>query len=121
MDNNKLVILASERYNLKQNYKRNPDPGNKKNLYWVQDDMAKLKKKVKQDEIFLAKIILVLDDYTYLLRFKGSNFVMKSKIKFKKFSEVNVAVEQTEPSLILKLLGVKEGAPLKGGTMDLLI
>ncbi len=89
------------------------------NVYFVRIDLSKLKGKVVKGTKLKARIVLVLSTNSFLIRFLGNNYIMKSKMPFERFDEVIVSVEETEPLLKLKILPPEKKKPLNGGKMDI--
>lgn len=105
-------------------YRRQQDSGMEsysENVFYVRGDLSAIQHKFKKGQILDARIILCLGDHKYLLRFLGSNYVMESKLSFKRFAEVKVEVEETEPKLKLKMLPLLKRTTAGLGKTDITI
>ncbi|MCB0281064.1 MAG: hypothetical protein KDF60_00660 [Calditrichaeota bacterium] len=96
-------LNARDHYNRQQQDKS----GQHENIYYVQADISSLHGKLQKGSVLNARIILCLGSKKYLLRFLGNNYIMQSDLDFKKFDDVQVSVENTEPKLQLKILPKK--------------
>lgn len=74
-------------------------------VYIVENDLSNLKRKLVKGAKFPSRIVLKLNDNKYVLRIFGYNLVMQSKIKFKRFDEVELMVEQSAPKLKMSITG----------------
>lgn len=74
-------------------------------VYVVESDLSGLKRKLKKGERIPARIVLKLNEKKYVLRIFGHNLVMQSEIKFERFDEVELLVEQTSPKLKMSITG----------------
>lgn len=102
-------LVQSGPLNARDHYNRQKqDNGSKhENIYYIQADISSLQGKLEKGSVLNARIILCLGAKKYLLRFLGNNYIMQSDLEFKKFDEVQVSVENTEPKLQLKILPKK--------------
>jgi hypothetical protein len=89
------------------------------NTYYVRADLSMLKGRLEKGKKIDARIVLVLSKSKFLIRFLGNNYIMHSTMKFERFDEVIVSVEETEPLLKLKILPPERKRPLHGGSMDI--
>ena len=116
-------LNQSASLNAHDHYNRQKDNDaftHQENIYYVQSDISGLKGKLKKGSVFNARIVLPISENKYLLRFLGGNYVMESHLDFKRFDEVQVSVEETEPKLMLKILP-KPKRSSHEGKMDILV
>lgn len=100
-------LKSSAGINARNQYSSQKDSGNpyhSENVYYVKPDISNLRDKLKKGSTIQARIILDLGNRKYLLRFQGGNYIMESDLKFEKFDEVQVSVEETDPKLKLRIL-----------------
>ena len=74
-------------------------------IYVVESDLAGLIRKLKKGTKVPSRIILKLNKNKYVLRIYGHNLIMQSKIKFERFDEAELLVEQTSPKLKMSIIG----------------
>ncbi len=87
----------------RHNQKGNGSYKNRKSVYYIDTDISALKDKVKPGDTIKARIVLDLGENKYVLRFYGYNYIMESHIDFKRFDEVALEVEATEPRFKLRI------------------
>ena len=74
-------------------------------IYIVESDLSGLKRKLKKGTKIQSRIVIKLNKNKYVLRIFGHNLVMESKIKFERFDEAELLVEQTSPKLKMSIVG----------------
>ncbi len=75
------------------------------NLMFVQDEsLNRMLRKLRKGMQLKTRIILVLGHNRYLLRIYGYNLIMESKLKFNRFDEIQIEVQQVRPKLKLRFI-----------------
>ncbi len=69
----------------------------------VECNIRQLQERLEKGQMLDGRIVLVLSEHKYLLRILGVNLVMESKLRFKRFDEVKVRVQNVHPKLQLAL------------------
>ena len=70
---------------------------------YVKGNLDGLKKRLKKGMTLEGRIIENLGDNLYLLRIWGYNIVTQSDNAFRRFDEILIMVEETNPHLVLNL------------------
>ncbi len=84
------------------------------NLMFVQDEsLNRMLRKLRKGMRLKTRIILVLGHNRYLLRIYGYNLIMESKLKFDRFDEIQIEIQQVRPKLKLRFIG-KDGSLHRG-------
>ncbi len=78
------------------------------NLMFVQDEsLNRMLRKLRKGMRLKTRIILVLGNNRYLLRIYGYNLIMESKLKFNRFDEIHIEIQQVRPKLKLRFIDKK--------------
>lgn len=83
--------------------------------------LDQLIRRLERGKRIKARIVLCINEHTYLLRIFGYNMICRSDSKFNRFDEVEVEVVQTEPRLGLRLVDPARLVPAQAGNTDIII
>lgn len=80
----------------------------KMHVFILEADLSPLLKRLQKGQIIKGRIVHIFPGQRYLLRILGHNLVMQSNLKFQRFQEVLLRIQEVDRKIKLRVIDPRQ-------------